>query len=354
MAEPAAPPEDDFFLPYLCSGNVLLLVVLIAELTAFVLTIAKHLPDEGVPLWLDLARMSLFLQWIALASSGVLCAARRHLAHLPLLRASLLCYGLLLAITGLMSELAYRLSLYTGIGQELMPASHGGFVLRNLLICAIVSALVLRYFYVLHQWRRNVQREARTRFEMLQARIRPHFLFNSMNTIAALIRGRPELAERAVEDLSDLFRASLADASASVPLAEELAVARQYASIEALRLGPRLKFEWQVDGVPQDARLPRLTLQPLIENAIYHGIEPLGEGGTVSIQARQTDGLIEIEIRNPLPSDDTPARRGSRMALDNVRERLGLAWPGRARLEHGREGDVYRVHLVFPYEGGSA
>ena len=354
MAAPAAPPEDDFFLPYLCSGGVLLVVVLIAELTACVLTIAKHLPDEGVPLWLDLARMSLFMQWIALTSSGVLCTARRYLVRLPLDQASLASYGLLLATTALMSEIAYRLSLYTGIGQELMPGSHGGFVLRNLIVCAIVSALVLRYFYVLHQWRRNVRREAITRFEMLQARIRPHFLFNSMNTIASLIRGKPELAERAVEDLSDLFRASLADASASVPLSEELAVARQYANIEALRLGPRLKFDWQVDGAPGDARLPRLTLQPLIENAIYHGIEPLGEGGTVSVRAREADGRIEIEIRNPLPPYPTPARRGSRMALDNVSERLELAWPGRARFEHGREADEYRVRLGFPYQRGGA
>lgn len=354
MAEPAAPPEDDFFLPYLCSGSVLILVVLIAELTAFVLTIANHLPDEGVPLWLDLARMSMFLQWIALTSSGVLCLIRRHLVHLPLMQASLICYGLLLMVTGVMSEIAYRLSLYTGIGQELMQGSHTGFMLRNLLICAIVSGLVLRYFYVLHQWRRNVRREARTRFEMLQARIRPHFLFNSMNTIAALIRGKPELAERAVEDLSDLFRASLADASASVTLSEELAVARQYSDIEALRLGERLRFDWRVDGVPQDARLPRLTLQPLIENAIYHGIEPLGEGGTVSIRAHESQGRIEIEIRNPLPADPTPPRRGSRMALDNVSERLQLAWPGRARLEHGREGNEYRVRLAFPYEVGAA
>src|SRR5262249_543197 len=158
-------------------------------------------------------------------------------------------------VTLVMSEIAFRLSENTGIGQQLLPASHAGFVLRNLLICGIVSALMLRYFYVLHQWRSNVRREASTRFEVLQARIRPHFLFNSMNTIAGLIRGRPELAERAVEDLSDLFRASLADASARIPLSEELAVTRQYADIEALRLGERLKVDWQMDAVPQDAHL---------------------------------------------------------------------------------------------------
>ncbi len=353
MAAPAAPP-DDFFLPELCTGPVVLVVVLIAELTAFVLAIAKHLPGEGVPLWLDLARISLFLQWIALASSGVLCAARPRLMRMPLRTALASSFALLLAVTLVMSEIAYELSANTGIGQTLLPASHAGFVLRNLMISAIVSALVLRYFYVLHQWKHNVRRESSARFEALQARIRPHFLFNSMNTIAALIRGKPELAERAVEDLSDLFRASLADTTIRVPLAEEISVAKQYAGIEALRLGERLKLDWQLDGVPQDAQLPRLTLQPLIENAIYHGIEPRAEGGTVSISGRYADGMLQLEIRNPLPTDGATAHRGGRqMAQDNVRERLALAWPGRAHLEQERGATEYCVRLSFPYEASA-
>ena len=353
MAANASPgtSTDDFFLPELCTGGVVLVVVLIAELTAFVLAIAKHLPGDGVPLWLDLGRISLFLQWIALTSSGLLCAARPYLMRMPLRTAIGLSYTLLLAVTLVMSEIAFQLSENTGIGQELLPASHTGFVLRNVLICAIVSALVLRYFYVLHQWRSNVRREASTRFEVLQARIRPHFLFNSMNTIAALIRGKPELAERAVEDLSDLFRASLADSSARIPLSEELAVTRQYAGIEALRLGERLQIDWRMDAVPQDAQLPRLTLQPLIENAIYHGIEPRGDGGTVQVQGSCKEGRVDIEIKNPLPPDGTSSQRsGRQIALENVRERLALAWPGRAGLEHGRDAAGYRVHLYFPYE----
>ena len=351
---PRAPSSDDFFLPELCTGSVVLVVVLIAELTAFVLTIAKHLPGEGESLWLDLARISLFLQWIALTSSGLLCAVRPRLMRMQTRDAILLSYALLLLVTLAMSEIAFQITQNTGIGQELLPASHSGFVLRNLIICAIVSALVLRYFYVLNQWKSNVRREASSRFEVLQARIRPHFLFNSMNTIAALIRGRPELAERAVEDLSDLFRASLADSSDRIPLAEELAVTRQYAGIEALRLGERLKLDWRLDGVPQDARLPRLTLQPLIENAIYHGIELLSDGGTVSVLGSHADGRIDIEIRNPLPPDGSSGRSGRQMALENVRERLALAWPGRADLEHGRDAAGYRVHLHFPYEGDAS
>ncbi len=347
------PSREDFFLPELCSGPVVLIVVLIAELTAFMLTLAKHLPDEGAALWLDLARISLFLQWIALTSTGVLCMARRYLVHMPLRQAALVSYALLLIVTLLMSEIAFQLSVNTGAGRELLPASHSGFVLRNLVICAIVSAVVLRYFYVMHQWKSNVRREAGARFEILQARIRPHFLFNSMNTIAALIRGKPELAERAIEDLSDLFRASLTDASERVPLSEELSLAKQYAEIETLRLGDRLQLEWYLDGVPVDARLPRLTLQPLIENAIYHGIEPRDRGGSVEVRGSCEAGVVRIEIRNPLPPESTPVRHGRQMALDNVRERLRLTWPGRASLEQERTADEFCVRLVFPYEGGS-
>ncbi|HEV2333620.1 MAG TPA: histidine kinase [Gammaproteobacteria bacterium] len=348
------PAPDDFFLPELCSGPVVILVILIAELTAFMLALARHLPDEGASLWLDLARISLFLQWIALTSTGVLCVARRYLARMPLTQAATLSFVLLLAVTLAMSEIAYQLSMNTGAGRELLPASHAGFVLRNLVICAIVSALVLRYFYVLHQWKSNVRREAGARFEILQARIRPHFLFNSMNTIAALIHGRPELAERAIEDLSDLFRASLSDAGVSVPLAEEIALAKQYAEIEALRLGERLRLEWRLEGVPEDACLPRLVLQPLIENAIYHGIEPRDQGGTVSVRGSLGSGVISIEIRNPLPPEGTPTRQGHQMALDNVRERLGLTWPGRATLEQERSAEEFCVRLRFPYEGAAA
>ena len=350
MADAPAPPSNDFFLPELCSGPVVLVVVLIAELTAFVLTLARHLPDEGAVLWVELARISLFLQWIALTSTGVLCVARRYLRRMPLHRAAALSYLLLLLVTLVMSEIAFQLSMNTGAGRELLPPSHAGFVLRNLVICAIVSALVLRYFYVLHQWRSNVQREAGARFEILQARIRPHFLFNSMNTIAALIRGRPELAERAIEDLSDLFRASLTDSGEHVSLSEELALAKQYAEIETLRLGERLQLEWHLDGVPQDASLPRLTLQPLIENAIYHGIEPRDQGGCVQVTGSRDGGMLSIEIRNPLPAEGALGRRGRQMAMENVRERLSLSWPGRTRLEQERTPQEFRVRLTFPYE----
>ncbi|MGH8293610.1 MAG: sensor histidine kinase [Gammaproteobacteria bacterium] len=349
-AEYARRATDEFFLPDFCSAPVVLIVVLIAELTAFVLVVARNLPGAGSALWMDLARISLFLQWIALTSAAVLCATRRYLRRMPLRHAAGVSFVLLLITTGVLSEVAFELARHTGIGEGFLPDSHAGFLLRNLIICAIVSVLVLRYFYVQHQWKANVQREARARIEVLQSRIRPHFLFNSMNTIAALIRSTPDMAERTIEDLSDLFRASLKQTSPMVPLSEELAITRQYLRIEELRLGERLKINWQIDALPVDANVPQLMLQPLLENAIYHGIETQAYGGTVDVVGRFDAGTVSILISNPLPPEGAPRRRGNQMALDNVRQRLGLAWPEGANLDAQAAAGVYRVHLSFPYE----
>ncbi|MGB9429262.1 MAG: histidine kinase [Gammaproteobacteria bacterium] len=344
------PAPVEFFLPDFCSAPVVLVVILIAELTAFVLVIARHLPGEGEVLWLDLARISLFLQWIGLTSAGVLCAARKPLARMPLRHAAAASFVLLLVTTGVLSEIAYQLSRYTGVGQGFLPDNHGGFLLRNLIICAIVSVLVLRYFYVQYQWKRNVQREARARIEVLQSRIRPHFLFNSMNTIAALIHSTPDMAERTIEDLSDLFRASLKQTSPMVTLSNEVAITRQYQRIEELRLGERLKVNWQIDALPMDTYVPQLILQPLLENAIYHGIEVQPNGGTVEVHGACDANTLSIEISNPLPPEGTSRRRGNQMALDNVRQRLVLAWPDRATLDIKTDDGLYRVKLSFPYE----
>jgi len=220
--------------------------------------------------------------------------------------------------------------------------------LPNLLIAAIVGALALRYFYVASEWKRSIELEARSRVRALQARIRPHFLFNSMNTIASLTRSDPARAEEAIEDLADLFRISLSEARAQITLREELEVARIYQRIEQLRLGERLQVRWKVAELPPDAVVPSLLLQPLLENAIGHGIEPLPEGGTVTVQGRGEGNQVVIEISNPVSATARSVRNGNRMALDNIRQRLELAFPGRASVTVDDGGELYRVTLRFP------
>jgi two-component system sensor histidine kinase AlgZ len=252
------------------------------------------------------------------------------------------------------SELALWLGSSAGDGgltSTLFPREHWPFLLRNEGISIIVAAMLLRYFFVTHQWKKHVRAEARSRVEALQARIRPHFLFNSLNTIAALTRSDPARAEEAVEDLADLFRATLRDSHGTLRLKEELELSRIYQRIEALRLGERLKVRWDVAALPMRALVPGLTIQPLLENAIYHGIEPLTHGGTVTVAGGVVGGEVEITVSNPVASQGSGAgeRPGNRLALDNIRQRLALVYGVRGSLEVEQSPLEYRVTIRFPF-----
>jgi two-component system sensor histidine kinase AlgZ len=322
--------------------------VLIVELTAIVLALARA--QGGHEFWMDLARTSLFLLWTGLVCAALLCALHGRLQRLGLGRGSALVLALLTAVVAAVSGVAVYLgrgTLIPGAG-AFFPARPGPFVLRNVGIGFVIGAVALRYFYVSHQWRRNIEMRAAARVHALQARIRPHFLFNSMNTIASLTRSDPALAEQAVQDLADLFRASLSDQRQTITLAEELEVARTYQRIEALRLGARLEVSWKVQGLPPDARVPGLLLQPLLENAIYHGIEPRPAGGTVTITGELAGGLITLIVRNPV-GERQSEREGNRLALANIRERLALLYGDVALVKAGRFDDEYIVTLRFPH-----
>lgn len=340
----------DSYLPDFCSGRMVLAVVLIAEFVAIVLALSQF--TNASDFWLRLARASLFLLWVGLGSAAVLCTARPWLARRGVGGASALAALLLVGTTAVISILTLALGQYF-FGQRpnalLQPSSAGAFLFRNVSISVIVSALLLRYFYVTHQWRRNVELQALSRISALQARIRPHFLFNSMNTIASLTRSDPTLAEQAVEDLADLFRSSLADSATKIRLKEELEMTRIYQRIEALRLGDRLRVEWDVNNLPMNALVPGLCIQPLLENAIYHGIENLPQGGTIRITGQDYGKGFDIDIRNPLPPPSGRQRStGNRIALQNIRQRLELAYDRPAKINAGPENDEYRVTLWIP------
>jgi two-component system, LytTR family, sensor histidine kinase AlgZ len=342
--------SDTFYLPDFCTSRAALAIVLIGELTAFVLTLARD--DPRVDLWTDLARTSLFLLWVGLASAGLLCALRRTLRTVRIAAGSALVMLLVTFVVSAVSLCVYFLGRTSVVlessGATLFPPEPRSFVFRNIWIALIVTGLALRYFYVTQQWRLTIELRAAARVHALQARIRPHFLFNSMNTIAALTRSNPRRAESAVQDLADLFRATLSDKRDTITLAEELEVARTYQRMEQLRLGERLQVQWLTESLPPNALVPGLLIQPLLENAIYHGIEPRAEGGTVSITGEVAGELITIVVRNPL--DPTPGEReGNRLALANIRERLALMYGERALMKAGRFDDEYIVTLRFPF-----
>jgi two-component system sensor histidine kinase AlgZ len=220
------------------------------------------------------------------------------------------------------------------------------FVASSAAMAGLVAAAALRYAYVAAQWRQGVAASARAQFDALQARIRPHFLFNSMNTIAALIRSRPADAETAVEDLSDLFRAALRDDRGTSTLVEELELAQRYLAIEQLRLGTRLRVVAELPDLPH-LETPLLLLQPLVENAVIHGIECLPSGGTLTLRATRGAGTVTIEVHNPRPTERRPSR-GTGTALDNVRRRLAYHFGDRARMEVDEGSDYYAVRIQLP------
>jgi len=349
------PPADGparFYLPDFCAPGNVLAVVLIAELVAMLLTLARFGLSENF--WPDLARTSLFLLWVGLGTAALLCAARPRLTQMDARRGSLIALAVILVVTATVTEASWWLASTAGrllgLGAAGLGTDHRAFLLRNLFVAAIAGGLALRYFYVSQQWKRNVEAEASARVRALQARIRPHFLFNSMNTIASLTRSDPALAEEAVMDLAEMFRVSLRETRDRIPLAEEIDIARTYARIEGLRLGQRLQVQWRLEDLPGEVTVPALILQPLVENAVYHGVEPLPHGGTITVRGTRQGRFVELAVENPVGPPPRSRGGGSGIGLDNVRQRLGLTFPGEGTLEWRESAGHFSAVLRFPVE----
>ena len=338
-----------FFIPDLCSVQAVLFLLLVAELLAIVLTLAK----TGVANFSlnSLALTSLFVQWVFLWSAALLCPLRGPLSSWRLMPAAVLCYVLIIGVT-VITSLAGQWLLGSLAGSPRFVAD-GWQTLGHSVIAAVLAGIALRYFYLSHQLQLNQQAELRSRIQALQSRIRPHFLFNSMNTIASLIAIDPQAAEEAVEDLAGLFRASLAEGNTEVTLAEELALCKRYARIEQLRLGERLELDWQFQAVPQQLSIPSLCLQPLLENAIYHGIQQLPEGGRVELGGDYDGEYLTISIRNPVadtPVESSRKRGGNRLAQDNILRRLQALYGTEAALNIRHTPGFYLAEVRYPVQ----
>ena len=334
---------DEAFLPNFCNIRVVFWAVVTAELLALMLSLGAV--RSVTELADDLSLRSLSVQWVTLASVGLLCLLGPWLRGFGNGLAGLLSWLLILLVT-LLVCIASRWVL----GLPLLAQGGTLFLMKHLGVDAVASALMRRYLYMQFQWRLQVEAESEARFQALQSRIRPHFLFNSMNTIANLTRSDPRLAEEVVQDLSDLFRASLSDVGRRSTLGEELELARGYLRIESERLGPRLQVEWDLEGLPDQAPMPGLILQPLLENAVYHGIEPSETPGRIQVSGRYRRHKVNLSIRNSLPVDGRGSHRaGNRMALENIRQRLQGFFAGEARLTLAEVDGQHQVRVVFPY-----
>ncbi|HUW26759.1 MAG TPA: histidine kinase [Gallionella sp.] len=245
------------------------------------------------------------------------------------------------------------LAIYHFGGELYRPPGGGGTyfdVVRYMLLSVLVCGVLLVYF----RWRNRVLSRAlhEARLQVLRARIRPHFLFNTINAVLSIVRTEPKRAETALEDMSDLFRMAMVEAQDLVPLRQEIELSKQYIALEQLRMGERLRVNWQVVEMPDVVLIPPLLLQPLLENAVYHGIEPLPQGGSITVTLHRSGDELRLKVENPCAPSGSVSHPGNKMALQNIRERLALLFDVEARYQVESGMDFYRVEITLPYIKG--
>ena len=331
------------FLPDFCNNRIVFAVVIAAQLLAIILSVAAYSSMQDF--WTELGMLSLFIQWIALSSTLSFCLLKSVLKKMGPGLSGSIALAMVLLITALVTFMACQQGLNS------VPCER--FFIQSLSISFIIGVLSLHYFYLQHRLTQQQRAESNARFEALQARIRPHFLFNSMNTIAHLTRTDAEMAERVTEDLAELFRAALAESAQVSTLEKEIELAQGYLNIEQLRLGKRLSINWQMDNRLEHEKnriaMPGMTLQPLLENAIYHGIEPSMKGGEININGSMQEDAVRLEIDNPLPlSGHENHRKGNNMAQENISQRLAAMFEDQATIRFQETQNRYVVTLELP------
>ena len=346
------PRREAPWLPDLCRLPRLAAMLGLAQLAVVVLVLA---PDGARGTW----TLSRFLSasglalWLALAVAVLLCKLRAPISRLPQRTGAVAAVALAAAVAFIGSGVIH--ALYATLGIEPLGVGFWRFTAGCAAVTSLIVALALRHFYVSDRWVAQVGANARAEVDALQARIRPHFLFNSMNLIASLLRRDPVVAERAVLDLSDLFRAALGAGEGDSTLAAECELAGQYLSIEQLRLGERLQVEWdRAEPLPWTLAMPRLVLQPLVENAVLHGISRLPEGGTVSIALRVEGRRLQLRVRNPAPPPEDAAQaslhRGAGHAQRSIAHRLAWRFGPQARVTAGWSDGYYACEVTLPLD----
>lgn len=324
-----------------CTTKIVLRATVLAQAVAILLALAPGAIEDR---WFRLGLSTLFVQWVALLTLIILCQVQKRIVKLSAKGFASLAFIVLLSCTSLVSLVAHQ--LLTEKGWE-AQVSQSIFVFHNLLIAIIVGLIGLQ-FYLMH-WERHQRIAAQSRAELdaLQARIRPHFLFNSLNTAAELTQQDPRAAEEALLNLSELFRAALKAGERSY-LTDELALVDAYLSLEAWRLGTRLTVNRRYPSQLPNLPLPSLTIQPLVENAVRHGVEASTDSCQITIEMLLSDQHLTLIIQNPLPKHTKERLQGNGIAIENIRQRLALLYDDRARLTTGAIEGHYRAKLVIP------
>lgn len=328
--------------PTFCNWRLLLAVIVITEVSV----ILVGLGPGGFSSWQWLATASIYAQWMALFCASGLCVISGWTSRFSSDGAWMFSWLVVLFLS-----MVFSFAAWVGAGISMPGAVQddvGMFVLKNAFAVGLVAFVFFRYLVMRARWKAELMAQSEARVQALQARIQPHFLFNSLNTIASLVHDDPDNAEAATLDLADIFRGSLRRADQLISLAEELQLARQYLEMEQRRLGERLQIEWRVDELPQGAAVLPLMLQPLLENAVAHGIQAHPEGGLLSVYGRAEGDQVVITIGNPLAPEGWSSG-GHGIAIGNIRERLVYAFGSRAQLLTNQDKERFYAVMVVPY-----
>jgi two-component system sensor histidine kinase AlgZ len=342
------PAKDSQLLPEFGSVGMAIRFVLLALAIAVIITIARNERFDAQA-WQDLNLLVAFALAISLASAAVLILISPWLRRMSMVSGSILALLVLLAVAVVGTD-GMIFALYDlGYITEAKPPWRESLILRTSMITAIIGLLGLRYLIVQRRAEIEAKHQQEARMQALQSRIRPHFLFNALNSVASLSRSDPSRAEAVLHDLADLFRVLLADARKLVPISAEREISRQYLEIEKLRLGDRLQVKWNVGNIPRSAQVPALTLQPLLENAIYHGIEPRFAGGTIQIEMWAENDILNIMISNPVADVKRSGHsKGNQIAQENTRQRLVTQFGDKAHMQAFEEAGQYHVKIRVP------
>jgi len=336
---------NDFWLPDFCSTAAARRLASLAILIALILLVAQAPSLWPLPLW-DFFLLATLSGAVIAISFALICRWRVAMASWPHLTIGVASVALIMFNLVWLSVLGIYLLDWLQLPLMSFVSNEYSTLARHLIIVALFASLFLRYLALQAQLRIREKTALQARLEALQARIQPHFLFNSMNIIASLIAVDPDKAEQAVEDLATLFRASLRD-TVDVSLAEEIALCRRYANIEELRLGDRLAIDWQVGAGVESLRIPHLSLQPLLENAIRHGVELSAVRCDITLKVVCGPEWVDIELTNPVAQGAT--RSGNQMSLRNVTERLKARFGEQASLQASASNGMFVTRLRYPH-----
>lgn len=336
------------FVPDFCQTEAVLTVIVLAQIMVFVFALMSLYFTKLD--WGNVGAATIFTQWVALSSAALLCSLKNALNRIAKRRAAVFVVLIVMFVTLVFSLIAHNVERYVmGLPWQYWHDK----IWVDMGIAALVSTLLVQYLYVRDQVQQRSRAESEARLQTLQARIQPHFLFNSMNIIASLIPEQPDYAEQAVEDLAELLRNSLRAKNTIGTLQDEIELCQRYGRLEQWRMGHRLTWQWQVGVDTQAFQLPMLTVQPLLENAVYHGVQNLEHGGTVAIRIYEDEAFLFVVVCNPMPSAATK-QKGLQIAMQNTRARLQEFFGTQAIMSSVSDGDHYEVKIKMPKRGKHA